>query len=503
MLRRPSTRARHARVIRAAAVAALACLAAGGGSALAASGWTTAVRSQPGFRIPRVIVTARDDNVAPGFIFLTPRTIYPGRTGPTILDKDGHVVWFHRQSYRLSAQNLRPQVYLGNPVLTWSLSPPLLQEGEVLTRGTTKHNTYDVIADPSYRIIKRVRAVGRGVITNGHDFVITRRNTALVLGSRAVPRRLKRYGGPKSGQIVDDLVQEIDIRTGRVLFGWSCAAHVPLSESMARFPKNGYWDPFHLNSVSLDSDGNLLVSARHTSTVYKISRRSGRILWKLGGKHSSFRMSRDARFYYQHDPVRQADGTITLFDNGATAEDLSHERESQAKRLRLDMKRKTATLVTRFKHPSGRGLATSQGNASVLPNGDVFVGWGISPWFSEHAPDGRLLFGARFSSVWHHSYRAFKGPWSGQPTTKPSVYARVTAGRVAAYVSWNGATDVANWRLLGGSDPKALPLIGAGPWANFETKLVFDGTPAYVQVQGLDAAGNVIGTSAVVKPKQR
>ncbi|HEX4720769.1 MAG TPA: arylsulfotransferase family protein [Thermoleophilaceae bacterium] len=475
---------------------------AGSGSALAASGWTTAVRSQPGFRVPRVIVTARDANVAPGFIFLTPRTIYPGRTGPTILDKDGHVVWFHRQSYRLSAQNLRPQIYRGQPVLTWSLSPPLLREGEALTRGATPRNTYNVIADQSYRTIKRVRAVGRGVITNGHDFVITRKNTALVLGSRLVPRRLKRYGGPASGRIVDDLVQEIDIRTGRVLFSWSSAAHIPLSESMVRFPKTGYWDPFHLNSVSADSDGGLLVSARHTSTVYKISRHTGHIVWKLGGRHSSFRMGPGASFYYQHDAERQADGTITLFDNGATLDDLSHGRDSQAKRLRLDKRRKTATLVTRFKHPSGRGLASSQGNASVLANGDVFVGWGISPWFSEYAADGRLLFGARFSSVWHHSYRAYKAPWSARPLTKPAVYARVTSGHVAAYVSWNGATDVANWRLLGGADQNSLSASGTAPWANFETKLAFEGTPAFVQVQGLDANGAVLGASAVVKTQR-
>jgi hypothetical protein len=183
-------------------------------------------------------------------------------------------------------------------------------------------------------------------------------------------------------------------------------------------------------------------------------------------------------------------------------DDLSHGRDSQAKRLRLDMRRKTATLVTRFNHPSGRGLATSQGNASVLANGDVFVGWGISPWFSEYAADGRLLFGARFSSVWHHSYRAFKAPWSARPLAKPSLYARVAAGHVAAYVSWNGATDVASWRLLGGGDANSLTEIGTQPWADFETKLAFDGTPAFVQAQGLDAFGNVLGTSGVVKASQ-
>jgi hypothetical protein len=486
------------RLIAAAAAIAVAAVPA---TALAASGWTKAVRSQPGFRIPRVIVTARDSQVAPGFIFATPRTIYPGRTGPTILDKDGHVVWFHRQSHRLSAQDLRPQVYRGKPVLTWSLSPPLLREGEVLTRGTTPQNTYNVIADSSYRIIKRVRAIGRGLITNGHDFVITSQDTALVLASRALPRRLKRYGGPQSGRIVDDLVQEIDLRTNKLLFNWSSARHIALSESIAPFPKTGYWDPYHLNSVSVDSDGNLLVSARHTSTVYKIGRHSGRIVWKLGGRNSSFKMGRGAQFYYQHDATRQADGTITLFDNGTDGTN-RREPESQAKRLRIDTKTRRVELVHSFKHPSGSGLATSQGNTSVLPNGNVFVGWGISPWFSEYTPDGRLLFGAHFTSVWHHSYRAYKAPWSGHPHTKPAIFARVAGSQVAAYVSWNGATDVAQWQLLGGDTDAALAPLGTAPWSDFETKLVFPGTPAVVQVQGLDASGQVIGTSEVVATKR-
>jgi arylsulfotransferase ASST len=501
MLRRRCTR-KHARVGLGGAVAAVACLIAGAVPALAASDWTTPVRSQPGFRIPKVFVTARDPQVAPGFIFLTPRTMYPGHTGPTILDKDGHVVWFNPQSQLRSSQNLRPQAYRGQPVLTWSVSPPLLREGQVLTRGATPQNTYDVIADSSYRIIKQVRASGRGVITNGHDFVITPGNTALVLGSRSLPGRLRRYGGPARGRIVDDLVQEIGLRTGKLLFNWSIARHVPMSESMAKFPKNGYWDPYHLNSVSVDSDGNLLVSARHTSTVYKIGRRSGRIIWKLGGKHSSFKMGPGASFYYQHDAVRQADGTITLFDNGASYEDRTRERESQAKRLRLNTKSRTATLVARFKHPSGSGLSTSQGSTSVLANGDVFVGWGISPWFSEYSPDGRLLFGAHMQSVWHHSYRAFKGPWSGHPLTKPALYAQIVLGHVEAYVSWNGATDVAQWRLLGGDTDSSLAEIGTSPWMDFETKLVFDGAPAFVQVQALDASGNVIGQSAVIAPKR-
>jgi hypothetical protein len=483
----------------AVALAATIVVAAGASSAVAApSGWTRAVHSQPGLRIPRVIVTAQDPAIAPGYIFVTPRTIYPGRTGPTITDRFGHVVWFHRQSHRLSSQDLRPQTLDGKPVLTWSVSPPLLREGETLSRGATPHNTYDVIANSSYQIIKRVRAKGRGVITDGHEFVLTGAHTALVLGGRFLRKRVHAFGVTRAG-FVDDLVQVIDLRRNRVLFSWSAARHIALSESMQRPPATGNWDPYHLNSISVDLDGNLLVSARHTSTIYKISRRSGRILWRLGGKHSSFSMSPAARFYYQHDAVRQPDGTITLFDNHATDSDNSHGHVSTGKRLRLDMKSRTATLVGEYRHPAGAGLSTSQGNTSILPNGDAFVGWGINPWFAEYAPDGHLLFGAHFTSVWHHSYRAFKAPWVGDPKGNPAVYARVTAGSVAVYVSWNGATEVVQWRVLGGADSSSLTPLVTAPWANFETKLTAAGTPAYVQVEGLNAAGTVIGRSAVVK----
>jgi hypothetical protein len=447
-----------------------------------------------------VIVTARDEGTAPGFIFLTPRTIFPGRTGPTILDRDGRVVWFHPQSSNRSAADLRPQVYRGKPVLTWSVRPPLINEDDIYRGGP--HNQYHVIADDTYRIIKRVRAVGRGMSTDVHEFKITSRNTALVLGYRSLPRRLSAYHGPKSGTILDSVVQEIDIRTKRVLFSWSAARHIPLDESIATMPPSGPWDAYHFNSISEDTDGNLLVSSRHTSTIYKIDRRTGRVIWRLGGKRSSFKMGRGTTFYYQHDAERQPDGTLTLLDNNATDLDKSRGRESKALMLRLDMRARSATLVRSFRHPSGQTLTTSQGNAQGLGGGNVFVGWGVSPWFSEYAPDGRLLFAAHFTSVWHHSYRAFKADWTGHPGGAPAVAASSRTGQLLVYASWNGATDVAQWRVFGGSDESALEPLGTGARQDFETKLEFPATPALVQVEALDATGNVLGRSAIVKPER-
>ena len=492
--------AKVSRSSRAGAVALAVVVAALGGAATpagAARDWTRAVHSMPGFRIPKVIVTARDPNVAPGYIFASPRTIYPGRTGPVILDADGHVVWFHRESAHVTGQGLRPQMLDGKPVLTWSIAPPLRKEGDIVTRGSTPHNNYNVIADQSYHIIKRVRAKGRGVITDGHEFVITSQNTALLLAGRFLNKTVHMFGTTRRG-FVDDLVQEIDLHTGQVIFSWSAARHIPLDETVVR-PTEGNWDPYHLNSISVDSDGNLLVSARHTSTVYKVDRHSGSIIWRLGGKRSDFRLSSAATFYYQHDAERQSDGTITLFDNHST--DTDHNGgNSFGKRLRLNMSKKTASLVRAFPHPSGQGLATSQGNVDVLPNGNTFIGWGINPWFGEYAPDGRLLFGARFWSVWHHSYRAYKRPWVGQPTTKPALQASVKSGKLIAFVSWNGATEVRQWQFLTGDDPGSLTPAGAVPWADFETKATLSVAPKVVQVQALDADGNVIGTSLPMTP---
>lgn len=465
--------------------------------AAAATSWNKGVRSYPGLRIPRIFKTVSDPGVSPGFIFLTPRAKPGQRTGPTILDSQGRVVWFHQLSRTRTAIGLQPQTYRGKPVLTWGQRPPLVEEGDLYTGNS--RTVYNVIADENYRTIARVRARGRGVNTDLHEFVITKRNTALVLGFRTVPRNLRRYGGPSRSAILDNVIQEIDIRTGKVLLNWSAAGRLSPRDSSIKPPDTGGWDAYHINAISEDTDGNLLLTGRHTSTVYKIDRKSGKVLWKLGGKDSDFRVSSDARFVYPHDAARAADGTITVFDNRATALDKRYG-SSRAVRIRLNTRKRTASLAGEYLHPTS-AIATSQGNARAITGGNMFVGWGSSPWFTEHAPDGRVVFAAHTQSAWNQSYRAFKGPWKGAPLTAPAVVASTRSGRLMAYVTWNGATEVAQWRVLGGANEASLAPLGAGPWQDFETKLTLPGTPAVIQVEALDASGAVIGKSPVVAPK--
>lgn len=487
----------RARTALGAAAAALAVAALP--AAAPAISWNKEVRSVPGLRIPRVFVTVNDPDKAPGFMFLTPRAKNGQRTGPTILNADGKVVWFHRLSKTRTAAGLRPQMYQGKPVLIWGQRPPLLQEGDSY-RGDAR-TTYNVIADRSYHIIARIRARGAGLHTDLHEFAISKRDTALVLSWRVENRNLERYGGPEHSAIINNFVQEIDIKTGKVLLNFSAARRISPRESYVKAPDTGAWDPYHLNSITEDTDGNLLLTSRHMSAVYKIDRSTGKVLWKLGGKGGDFKLSDAARFYYPHDAQREADGSITILDNHSGP--VSLNKPSRALRLRVDTGKRTATLSRAFPHPAGNVNSNSQGNVSELPNGNVFVGWGISPWFSEYGPDGRILFAAHFKDAWSQSYRAFKADWHATPDSHPAIFARVGAGRVAAYVSWNGATDVATWRLMGGAAPNSLAQLGEAPWADFETKLGFGGQPAYVQAQALDASGSVIGLSPVIQPAKK
>jgi len=244
----------------------------------------------------------------------------------------------------------------------------------------------------------------------------------------------------------------------------------------------------------------LLIDARNTWAAYDLDAHTGQVRWQLGGRRSSFTLGAGVRTAWQHDARRQGDGTITFFDNGATP---AVHRQSRAIDVRLDPVANTASLVREAVHPGRPLVAGSQGNAQALADGDWMVGWGEVPYLSEFSQAGALLFDAHLPST-YESYRAYRLPWSGQPTDSPSLAGvrSPTADRAAAhaatvYASWNGATQVASWRVLAGPSPSSLAPVASAARAGFETAV---GVPklaagAYVVVQALDATGAVIGAS--------
>jgi outer membrane protein assembly factor BamB len=480
-----------------ALLVAACCLGAPAQPAAGATGPTRPIHAYPGLRVPAITVTQNLPGTSAGSIFLTPRARPGVRPGAMILDSQGRVVWYHQLPVIRAALGLDAQTYDGRRVLTWAQRPRIVTNAD-LYAGNPRF-LYNVIADERYRVIARVRALGRGVRTDLHEMVITPKGTALVVGFRFLQRDLSRYGGNARGQIIDSLVQEIDIKTGRRLFSWSAANNVALGDSVTRPPATADgWDWFHVNAVSEDSDGNLLVTARHTSAVYKIDRTTGRVIWKLGGNHSTFTMGPGAAFWYPHDARRQSDGSVTIFDNHATEYDKTRGGTTRVIRLALSTKTKTATLVQSVQPPQGNVLAGSQGSARSLPGGNLFVGWGNTPWFSEHSPQGEVLFAAHLPSQTYQSYRALKGEWHAQPDTKPAAVAIKSASSLLVYAAWNGATEIARWRVMTGPGESALQEAGGAPWNGLETRMRVPSSERFVRVDALDAAGAVLGSSPIV-----
>jgi hypothetical protein len=353
---------------------------------------------------------------------------------------------------------------------------------------------HGVILNHNYRQVATV-AAGHGYHADLHELQITPQGDALITAYAPIRADLSSIGGPRHGVLLDAIIQEIDIATGQVLWEWHAAGHVRVNQTHLPLPASGPYDFFHVNSIQQLPNGNLLISARHTWALYEIDMKTGRISLVIGGKHSSFKMGPGTRFEWQHDPRLEPGGTITVFDNasdGAT----SNEGQSRALRLHVNLKTRRVTLVHAYTNRPPV-LASSQGSVQILPDGNVFVGWGSQPYFTEFAARGRQLWTLNFHSGLQ-SYRGLRFPWWGQPLTPPSVAASAGRKGTRVYASWDGATTVSSWRVLAGPSPSALTALGQFPKTNFETAMWVRNTQRYVEVQALGANGNVLGTSAAV-----
>ena len=332
-------------------------------------------------------------------------------SGPEILSDTGKVIWFHALPRGRAPPTSAPRP-------TWaSRSSPG-------SRPASPSTTADYIYNDRYQQIAKVKAAN-GYETDFHEFLITPWNTALILADDMTTANLTSIGGPSDQAVINGVVQEIDIKTGQLLFQWNSADHVPYTDSHLPRPSDAgqRWDWFHINAVHLDTDGNLLIDARNTWTTYKVNLRTGAIMWELGGKQSSFSLEaapgqvldKDGEiFSWQHDPEALGGGLYTWFDdespnpNGGSL--LGHSR---AVTVRLDLATHVATLIKSDNQPEGL-VAGVEGNAQTMPDGNLFVGWGALPYISEFSPSGTLLFNAKFPAN-VSTYRAYRLPWNPTP----------------------------------------------------------------------------------------
>jgi hypothetical protein len=439
---------------------------------------------------PPVTILQNNGSLADGFIFIGPQAVSaPSKAqGPEIIDSQGRIVWFFPSPAPEGASDFRVQTYNGNPVLTWS---------QTAAYGAVNPPTsIDYILDNTYSVVATVKA-GNGYNADQHEFQLTPQNTALIAINDVVQMDLSSVGGPTNGSVEEGSVQEIDIATGAVLFQWHSLDHVPLTDSCYAYTpgQTTPYDYFHINSVKLDTDGNILISSRHTWTVYKVNRTTGALIWRLGGKESDYALGTGLPFAWQHDVEAVDSQTLRIFDNESDGVPvLPYSRVIWVNHNDTAM---TASVVQSLVHPDNLSVY-AEGNAQTLGNGDTFVEWGILGRLSEFSPAGQLLFDAQ-EAPGFASYRGFRFQWSGAPTTSPTAVAlQDSDGTLSVHAVWNGATQVASWQVMGGETASTLGVISTVPWNGLDTVIPISGSVKDIQVVALNSAGAAIGTSATI-----
>ncbi|KAF5123488.1 hypothetical protein E5D57_011401 [Metarhizium anisopliae] len=485
-------------------------------------------RSRPDLAPPRLNITIPATNaVDKGYLFLAPFAGFPDtpteqhgprQAGPYIFRDNGDLVWSGYSIFSIWSTNFQAGRWKGKDVL-------FSFEGDH-NAGYGHGHGHITFVDQRYETIRELRA-GNHKLVDKHEFHIVNEETGLIQIYQPVPRDLTKWGAsPEQQWIVNAIIQELDISTGKLLFEWSSLDHVTPDEAIlpinpgqagSGYNSSDAWDYFHINSVDKDAEGNYLISARDACALHKINGTDGSIIWRLNGNRSDFKMAKGTKFCFQHHArwLSQEDGIeiISLYDNSAHGTEHSGGSEvhtaptSSGKILKLNTKSWTADLVRAY-FPPDHLLSKSQGSTQVLPGGNVLVGWGSEGAVTEFTSDGTPIFHAYMDSGLLgdgvQNYRAFRYNWTGLPSEDPAIVALESNDGTAVYVSWNGDTETAVWRFYAETDEfGSRHFLGQVERRSFETKLLVPNQKlTSVSAEAIDASGKLLISTAVVKTEQ-
>lgn len=318
--------------------------------------------------------------------------------------------------------------------------------------------------------------------------------------------------------------REIELSSGKTVFEWDAlAGGVRVNESYDAAGQvedyDGVWDFFHINAVDKFANGDYLVSARHTSTIYKVSGTSGQVIWRLGGYASDFATEDDGlEFVWQHHARIWSDNAthtlISVFDNHGDDEGRNREipeQTSAVKFILLDTVGMTAEIVRRIDRPDA-GTSHKLGNVQVLSGEDdvrtatLLIEWGLEGYLSEHTATD-LVMEAKYVSDRMSSYRGYKAAWVGRPKELPAlaIAPMATSNGVVStfYTSCNGATEVASWSFYGcDTEDRPCKWLGNATRSGFETAFVAPSLVRYGYVEAIDIHGTVLqGSSLAMIPE--
>ncbi|GME34900.1 hypothetical protein GTA08_BOTSDO00643 [Neofusicoccum parvum] len=453
------------------------------------------------------------DAVAPGYWFVAPYNTNNAweahggplfetcQVGPAIYDGNGDLIWSGACLFdNMNAFDFRPVDYAGKKYLSLNIG-----------RGTPSVYGAGVILSDTYEVVQEIEMSGHTDNFNQHEFSVLDDGKSVLYVAEAaqeVSAAAIGLGNDSMTWIRSNSIKEESLMwgDGGVVFEWDSIDHIPLNESTFPWPEvpdeGRGWDYMHMNSIDKFPDGDYLVSMRYSNSLFRISGENKTIVWRIGGPLSDFEMQDGFHFSRQHHAriitTNSTHTIITLMDNAAGSlpkDEAVTAPESSALIVQLHhapSSRWTASIIRRFPRPDGdhshlRGsvqiLSPPAPDSPAYPSSlthlhdrypawstsNLLAGWSAHGYTTEFTPSGAVVAEIRFGSSRFDTYRAYKhAGFVGRPTEPPVIkafaFGDVTgkssavvdgSGRgvgqtmTVAHVSWNGATEVAAWRVYG------------------------------------------------------
>ncbi len=295
--------------------------------------------------LPTITVTVPANDTGGGYVFLSPSRSFRAPYDLLILDDRGEVVYHQRMNS--SVMDFKKQV---DGSITYWMS-----------------GTFYAL-DNSYNLVNTYQPGNGYGWADGHDLQILPNGHALLMIYDAQPVDMSQIvpGGSPTATVTGLVLQELDTQKN-VVFEWRSWDHFQITDTVVDLTRRNI-DYVHGNAIELDADGNWLISSRNLWEITKISRASGDIIWRLGGKNNQFTfINNDPPYFaYQHDIRRLPNGHVTLFDNrsGLIPE------YSRAVEFILDEQRRSSGNTDILRMPMGMSWGTHRGYRTATPSSD-------------------------------------------------------------------------------------------------------------------------------------
>ena len=323
-----------------------------------------------------------------------------------------------------------------------------------------------------------------------HELMVLADGTYFLIGLQTETVDMSQYiaGGSTSASVTEDAIQEFTA-AGDLIFQWRAWDYLDVrdQQQFINILGSGFDFP-HMNSIDVDTDGNILLSSRNTSECTKIDRNTGDIIWRLGGPSSTLTFLNDPLNGPANQHAIRTVGTndYTLFDDG----NLHNPSVSRGVEYVVDTNSMTATMVWQYPPtPTTSIYAFYMGNAQRLTNGNTLIDWAVGnlPKLTEVRPDGTKAFEMNWVNQ-YEAYRTWRCSWSGV-AIQPYLLLESYPDNVTLIFNQFGDTNVAYYRIYGGPTSQSTNFLATSATTLARLTYLQNGVTYYFRVTAVHRDG--------------